>query len=150
MTHLQYNMKTEYAYRATICAPTRLISQANQLACIVGENPADIGTFTGPTHTKDGEEWSCISTVVKPIVPHLAGLKMLPDPLPPHAIGLVDPVEAQSTLDSLNEEGGLVADFILLYEDGIPLDTESISEIYTRLGFEFIPEPDEQNEEHEG
>lgn len=130
---------TEYTYRATICTPLELVEQTNHLACIVGESPSDIYTFNAPTHTKDGKEWCCISTVVKPIVVMLAELRQLPPNLPEHAIGVADPIEAKKALDSMNKEGGIVVDFVnLLSEEGKVVEIESVASIYSRLGFSSI------------
>lgn len=74
---------TEYTLRLTVCTPIDQIDDANQLALAAGESPADINTFKHATHTKDGEEYACISTVVKPVVStYTGGL-----PTPAHAEG---------------------------------------------------------------
>lgn len=70
---------TEYTYRLTVCTPMHTIDDANQLALAAGESPADVNTFVNATHTKDGVEYACISTVIKPIVAGWAQTATLPD-----------------------------------------------------------------------
>lgn len=72
-------MTTKYTLRLTVCAPIDSIDDANQLALAAGESTHDVNTFTQATHTKDGVEYSCISTVIKPIVKDWADNQTLPD-----------------------------------------------------------------------
>ena len=72
---------TEYTMRLTVCTPIDSIDDANQLALIVGETEADVRTFSKATHTRDGIEYACISTVAKPVLStYTEGL-----PTPEHA-----------------------------------------------------------------
>lgn len=97
---------SEYTHRLTVCTPMARIDEANALACIVGESSADINTFTEATHTKDGVEYACISTVVKDVFGgYLTG--DLPDP--PHAAG-VDRAAALSAFASIGQPDGIVMD----------------------------------------
>lgn len=72
-------MTTQYTHRLTVCAPISGLADANQLALAAGESEADVNTFTEPTHTKNGIEYACISTVIKPIVADWASTGTLPD-----------------------------------------------------------------------
>lgn len=121
-------MKTEYTHRATICAPLDMLHEANQLACIVGEHEDDIRTFTEPTHERDEVEYACISTVVKQVFEDYP-TQGLPDP--PHAAE-ADREAAYAAFASLNQPGGIVYDLVLA-------DTESVSDIFERLGMTPIP-----------
>lgn len=76
-------MATEYTLQLTVCTPITSIDDANQLALIVGESAADVNTFQNATHTKDGVEYACISTVAKPVVASYTGGL----PTPEHAQG---------------------------------------------------------------
>lgn len=72
-------MASEYTHRLTVCTPMHAIDDANQLALAAGESEADVNTFTEATHIKDGVEYSCISTVIKPVVAQWAATNTLPD-----------------------------------------------------------------------
>ena len=121
---------TEYTHRLTVCTPMSRIDEANALACIVGEHEADIGTFTEATHTRDGVEYACISTVVKDVFDgYLTG--DLPDP--PHAAG-VDRAAALSAFASIGQPTGIVMD---LRPRGKHVN------VIQELGFEPIIEEDE-------
>ena len=45
-----------------------LIDQANQLALLIGESPADVNTFTTARYTKDGVDYALSSTACVPRV----------------------------------------------------------------------------------
>lgn len=96
-------MQTEYTLRATICAPAHMIYEANQLACIVGESSADIGTFTHATHERHGVQYACVSTVVKPVFATYPSNGL---PNPPHAAE-ADREAAQRAFASLNQPDGI-------------------------------------------
>lgn len=97
---------SEYTLRLTVCTPMARIDEANALACIVGEHEADVNTFAEATHTRDGVEYACISTVVKDVFDeYLTG--DLPDP--PHAAG-VDRAAALNAFASIGQPGGIVMD----------------------------------------
>lgn len=55
---------TNYKHRFTCCVQADSADDANQLALLVGESQHDDQTFDAVTHTKDGVEYMCISTVV--------------------------------------------------------------------------------------
>ena len=57
-----------YTSRITIAVPMNLIDQANQLALLIGESPADAQTFTQARYTKDGIEYALSSTACVPKV----------------------------------------------------------------------------------
>lgn len=121
---------TEYTHRLTVCAPLAELHAANQLACIVGESAADIGTFTVATHTRDGQEFACISTVVKDVFEsYLTG--GLPNPS--HAAE-ADRDEALRVFAGLNQPDGIVMD---LRPRGKHVN------VIQELGFEPVIEEDE-------
>lgn len=72
-------MTTEYTLRLTVCTPIDSIDDANQLALAAGESERDVNTFVNATHIKDGQEYACISTVIKPIVAGWAQSATMPD-----------------------------------------------------------------------
>ena len=55
-----------YTARITIAVPTELMDQANQLALLIGESPADVNTFTTARYTKDGVDYAVSSTACVP------------------------------------------------------------------------------------
>lgn len=120
---------TEYTLRATICAPIEQLYEANQLACIVGENAADIGTFTGATHERDGQQYACVSTVVKPVFATYPS-EGLPDP--PHAAE-ADRAAAELAFAGLNQPDGIVFELE-------PAEGSSAVATLDRLGFIAIEE----------
>lgn len=61
-------MNTEYQLRTTIAVPESLISDANQLALVLGESAADDKTFGDPRwQDEDGNLYAVSSTVAKPV-----------------------------------------------------------------------------------
>ena len=57
-----------YTSRITIAVPMNLIDQANQLALLIGESPADVDTFTTARYTKDGIDYALSSSACVPRV----------------------------------------------------------------------------------
>ena len=57
-----------YTSRITIAVPTELMDQANQLALLIGESPADVNTFTQARYTRDGIDYALSSTACVPKV----------------------------------------------------------------------------------
>ena len=57
-----------YTARITIAVPVDLMPQANQLALLIGESPADVETFTTARYTKDGIDYAVSSTACVPRV----------------------------------------------------------------------------------
>lgn len=57
-----------YTARITIAVPTELMPQANQLALLIGESPADVHTFTQARYTKNGIDYALSSTACVPKV----------------------------------------------------------------------------------
>lgn len=91
---------SEYRHRMTLAVPEAFISQANQLALIVGENAADVNTFTeADWQDADGNLYAVCSTVIKTKVLELFGQSITSDNLYDHAIG-ADVPAAQKALDS--------------------------------------------------
>jgi len=61
-------MTTEYIHRISLSVPSSHIPDANALALVLGENPADINTFTSANYQDSlGNEYAICSTVAKPI-----------------------------------------------------------------------------------
>jgi len=99
-------MTTEYKHRVTIAAPESLMTEANHLACIMGESAADIETFKVANYQDaQGSLYAVCSTVVTDTFMQ-AQSKGLP-PTPSHAEGIADRALAQTAYDSLNN-GGLM------------------------------------------
>ena len=79
-------MTTQYQQRATIAAPKRFTSCANQLALCLGESSADDRTFsTASYQDASGNLYAVCSTVAKSVFAQLAGL---PLQAPDHAPGM--------------------------------------------------------------
>lgn len=92
---------TQYTNRLTLAVPEQLIPQANQLALIVGESAADVGTFTtAGWQDAQGNKYAVCSTVAKPVVASLLGGTLNPDHIPAHAEG-ADLEQAQVALDAI-------------------------------------------------
>lgn len=89
---------TQYKHRITLIVPEQHMDIANNLALIMGESTADIGTFvTADWQDADGNLYSVCSAASKPVV--LSALtKGLPNPLPSHATA-ADVTKAQKALD---------------------------------------------------
>lgn len=96
---------TQYTYPILIAIPERLMTQANHLACIMGESSADIETFhQAGWQDADGNLYAVASTVVKPVFLG-AATGVLPES-PEHAAA-ADRALAQQALDTLNQPGGM-------------------------------------------
>lgn len=63
---------TEWTLRVTIFAPEDEISDANDLAMVLGQGPADGATFGAAGYEKDGNLFAVASTLAKPIFPVVA------------------------------------------------------------------------------
>lgn len=100
-------MGTLYKHRVTIATPSSLMTEANHLACVMGESTADIETFKQASYQDaQGNPYAVCSTVVTDTF-MAAQTQGLPATLPPHADGIADPALAQAAYDSLNN-GGLI------------------------------------------
>jgi len=91
-------MKTEYTHSVTIAVPEAHISDANQLALVLGESSADDQTF-GPARYQDasGNLYAIASTVAKPVFVVLASQPLVaPDHAP--AVDLEAAKRAQALL----------------------------------------------------
>ena len=99
-------MTTAYKYRVTIATPASLLTEANHLACIMGESAADIETFKAANYQDEkGRRYAVCSTVVTDTFMQ-AQSEGLP-PTPAHAEGVADRALAQTAYESLNN-GGLM------------------------------------------
>ena len=73
---------SDYKHRMSLAVPQSLVSQANQLALIVGESEHDNETFTTANwQDKDGNLYAVCSAVVKPVVLSLADKPLADSPL---------------------------------------------------------------------
>jgi hypothetical protein len=105
---------TQYVNRLTLAVPESLITEANQLALIMGESAADVNTFTIATwQDAGGNLYAVASAVSKPIVVQALSTG-LPDPLPSHAEN-ADIALAQQALDA-----------IVVFDTGVLADTDII------------------------
>lgn len=74
-------MSTAYQYRVTIAAPESLITEANHLACLMGESAADINTFRQASYTNGVTDYAVAHSVCKPVVTDaLTAMTLPPDP----------------------------------------------------------------------
>lgn len=111
-----------YNHRMSLAVPQALITQANQLALIVGESEHDDKTFTSTNwQDKDGNLYTVCSTVIKPVVLGLFGINLTDITLPNHAIN-ADVVAAQQALDK-----------VVMYKQG---DKSSTDKIMCAIDFE--------------
>jgi len=121
-------MTTQYSHRITIAVPENLTDNANHLAAIIGESPADIDTFSICQYRDDGGLYSVSSFVAKPSV--LGAAIALPE-TPSFAIH-VDRVKAQAALDTLNQPGGII--MIVDVDPIMALEQMGLSAIETNVG----------------
>lgn len=99
-------MTSPYKHRVTIAVPEHLITEANHLACIMGESAADIETFREAGYQDaDGKLYAVCSTVVTDAF-LAAQSQGLPESRP-HAEA-ADRALAQTALDTLGQPGGLM------------------------------------------
>jgi len=106
---------SEYKHRMSLAVPQALISKANQLALIVGESSDDDKTFTATNwQDKDGNLYAVCSTVIKPVVLGLFGIRLTDVTLPAHAVN-ADVTAAQQALDK-----------VVMYKQGDKVSTTSI------------------------
>ena len=122
-----------YTSRITIAVPMNLIDQANQLALLIGESPADAQTFTQARYTKDGIEYALSSTACVPKV-----VSYLTEGLPhdPESCDILNPNDA----DLLQAGEAFVA-----IQQGLILVSTEIdpSAAIEELGIEPIQDNDE-------
>lgn len=113
---------SQYTHRMTLVVPESLMSQANQLALIVGESSDDDKTFSNANwQDKDGNLYAVCSTVIKPVVLGLFGINLSNISLPAHAIN-ADVTAAQQALDK-----------VVMYKQG---DKSSPTSIMCAIDFE--------------
>ena len=101
-------MTTAYKHRVTIAAPESLMTEANHLACIMGESAADIDTFRQATYTNGLTEYAVAHTVCKPgVTDALSTLTLPPDPdhVPPE----YDRTQAEAAVAAIQSGEILVA-----------------------------------------
>lgn len=113
---------SEYKHRMSLAVPQPLMSQANQLALIVGVSEYDVNTFTHANwQDKDGNMYAVCSTAIKPVVLGMFGISLTGITLPAHAIN-ADVVAAQQALDK-----------VVMYKQG---DQASTAKIMCAIDFE--------------
>lgn len=106
---------SNYKHRMSLAVPQSLMTQANQLALIVGESEHDDKTFTTANwQDADGSLYAVCSTVIKPVVLGLFGINLSDITLPNHAIN-ADVTAAQQALDK-----------VVMYKQGDKASTASI------------------------
>ena len=106
---------SQYKHRMSLAVPQALMTQANQLALIVGVSEHDDKTFTTANwQDKDGNLYAVCSTVIKPVVLGLFGVSLSNITLPTHAIN-ADITAAQQALDK-----------VVMYKQGDKVSTANI------------------------
>ena len=80
-----------YTSRITIAVPMNLIDQANQLALLIGESPADVHTFTTARYTRDGINYALSSSAC---VPRVVGYLTEGLPSDPESGDILNPNDA--------------------------------------------------------
>lgn len=71
---------TEFTLCVTIFAPEAEISDANNLAMVLGQGPADGSTFGAVDYERDGNLFAVASTIAKPIFPTAASSPLVRPP----------------------------------------------------------------------
>src|SRR5690554_2793887 len=114
---------TQYTQTLTLAVPEHLLSQANHLACLVGESSADISTFKHLTHATDvqyieqgdGAEtltyttaYAVAHTVCKPVVTDALST-LTPPPDPDHVPPEYDRTQAEAAVAAIQSGEILVA-----------------------------------------
>ena len=113
---------SDYKHRMSLAVPQALMTQANQLALIVGVSEYDDKTFTTTNwQDKDGNMYAVCSTVIKPVVLSMFGISLTDITLPAHAIN-ADVTAAQQALDK-----------VVMYKQG---DKASTAKIMCAIDFE--------------
>lgn len=113
---------SNYKHRMSLAVPQALMTQANQLALIVGESEHDDKTFTAANRQDaSGNLYAVCSTVIKPVVLGLFGISLTDITLPAHAIN-ADVAAAQQALDK-----------VVMYKQG---DKASTAKIMCAIDFE--------------
>lgn len=116
------DIASDYKHRMSLAVPQALMTQANQLALIVGESSGDDKTFSNANwQDKDGNMYAICSTVIKPVVLGLFGINLSDITLPAHAIN-ADVTAAQQALDK-----------VVMYKQG---DKVSATKIMCAIDFE--------------
>jgi len=106
---------SDYKHRMSLAVPQALMTQANQLALIVGVSSEDDKTFTTANwQDKDGNLYAVCSTVIKPVVLGMFGISLADVTLPAHAIN-AEVAAAQQALDK-----------VVMYKQGDEASTASI------------------------
>ena len=130
-------MTTQYQQRATIAAPKRFTSCANQLALCLGESSADDRTFsTASYQDASGNLYAVCSTVAKSVFAQLAGL---PLQAPDHAPGM-DLEAATRAQALLRINGGTASPDVIAVILGNRL--ESAQDHIAALGLERVQQDD--------
>ena len=115
-------MTTQYKHSALIAVPESLISQANQLACLLGESAADINTFGQASWTDGTSKYAVANAAVKDVFLRPTQDGQLP-PNPAHVLSeegtaaFFDRSQAEAAFATLNQAGG-----ILMAVDVKPMD----------------------------
>ena len=122
-----------YTARITIAVPVDLMPQANQLALLIGESPADVNTFTQARYTKDGVDYAVSSTAC---VPRVVGYLTEGLPHDPDSGDILNPNDA----DLLQAGAAFQA-----IQQGLILVSTNVdpSAAIDELGIEPLPSEDE-------
>jgi hypothetical protein len=97
-----------YKHRVTIAAPASLLTEANHLACLMGESSADIETFRQATYTNGTTDYAVAHTVCKPVVTDALSTMTLP-PDPDHVPPEYDRTQAEAAVAAIQSGEILVA-----------------------------------------
>ena len=104
---------SDYKHRMSLAVPQALMTQANQLALIVGESEHDDKTFTAANwQDSEGNLYAVCSTVIKPIVLTLFGQSLDDAPLDDDN---ADKTLAQQALDAA-----------VMFTEGVTANTDTI------------------------
>lgn len=101
-------MTTEYTRTLTIAVPEHYMTEANHLACLMGESAADIETFQQATYTDGTTNYAVAHTVCKQVVTDALVAMTLP-PDPEHVPDTYDRTLAEEAMSAIESGDILVA-----------------------------------------
>ena len=130
--------QTAYIHAITIAVPEQLISDANQLALVLGESAADDKTFTTANwQDADGNLYAVCSTAAKPVFVELASQ---PLQAPAHVpdVDIEAAARAQALL-SINDQPAGPNRIAVILGDRL----ESAMDHIEALGLEPVPSEEE-------
>lgn len=134
---------TIYTHRVTIAVPEAHVAKANALALVLGENPADIGTFKDAKwQDAQGNLYALASTVVAPTwIGRATSALEVPEYAPDADMQAAQQAQALVVMGSLEEPQQASPDAITAI---VGSNSESAQHQLAALGVEPVPEGEEE------